>query len=247
MADISHGGNTYNSDAGSEGRIGDNQAIHIALLEPSPLDGQPGNTAMPPAAPYASLSAQTENFVRDGKLPPLSTDEPHQLDEPHQPGEPHELGDPPTPPRPFDPQESWNSCGAMTYMDMLVKEFHLSPAGAAALVGSFAADSHMQIQGLGDGFGLVNWMGRRVELLRNFAAQHHLSPFNPQAQFGFLIHELENHNPDLLNQLRTTSDAASTALRYRNEFVRPGTPDDIDRQACAQEMLKQYESQNNHH
>ena len=133
-------------------------------------------------------------------------------------------------------------------MDNLIKEHHLTPAGAAALAGNFVEDSHLHLDGSGNGgFGLAGWMApQRVDLMRQFCAANHLAPDSVEGQMAFLIKEMERQNPNLLQALRTTNDAAGAALRYRQEFARPGVPDTCyGRQDSAREFMQLYEKQ--HH
>lgn len=118
-------------------------------------------------------------------------------------------------------------------MEILMKKYGLSRAGAAAIVGNLMQENGLKTEENRGGLGLAQWTGSSAEELKEFAAKNGLSPTDKEAQLGFMMMELNRDHPDLLQELKTSNDVQSATLRFSQEFERPGNPQNDKRQAYA--------------
>lgn len=140
---------------------------------------------------YAQLAADTSNFVQTGTLPPLPLDIPKPVD--------------PNPKFKFselDPQLAGS----------LVNEYGFSPAGAEGIL---SALRYQPTQG----FGLAGWNGERATLLFQFADRHRLDPNDLKTQLSFMMLELEQHHPTLLQELQTANSPQDAASLFYAEYL----------------------------
>jgi hypothetical protein len=92
------------------------------------------------------------------------------------------------------------------------------------------------------GYGFAQWTGDRQTNLVNFAKQRKKDPGDPSLQADFLISELEGPERSSLESLRGAVSPEQSALVFRRDFERAGTPKDENRFKAARNVLGQLNS-----
>lgn len=118
--------------------------------------------------------------------------------------------------------------------EQLMRDFGLSPGAAAGFAGNLAHESgnfktlqeiNPTVKGSRGGFGWAQWTGPRRRQFENFTEQQGLDPTSPEANYGFLKHELSD-TPEggVLGALKGVNDPAQAARIVSEKFLRPGIP-----------------------
>lgn len=103
----------------------------------------------------------------------------------------------------------------------LINNLHLSPAGAAAVLGNIQNESGFNTSVLGDNGtsqGLVQWHAGRLDALRAYARSVGGQPTDLNVQLGYLRQELTGPYSGVLHQLQTTTDPAAAAAMFDQQF-----------------------------
>lgn len=116
----------------------------------------------------------------------------------------------------------------------LQKDFGLSPGAAAGVAGNLAHESgdfktlqeiNPTVAGSRGGYGWAQWTGPRRRAYEGWAKQQGLDPSSPEANYGFLSHELRNTpESSVISALQGVTDPAQAAEIFSNKFLRPGIP-----------------------
>lgn len=130
-------------------------------------------------------------------------------------------------------------------ISIFMKQYGMSAAGAAAVVGNLVQENGLKTEENAGGLGLAQWIGARADNLKAFAAEHGLSPTSKEAQVGFLVKELKTDYPGLLAELKTTNDPKQAALDFSQQFERPGNPQNSKREAYAVAALDNFKTGSN--
>lgn len=132
----------------------------------------------------------------------------------------------------------------------LAKDLNISLEAAAGIAGNLAAETgdfkHMQelapvVPGSRGGYGWAQWTGPRRKQFEQWAAQNKLNPSSPQANYGFLIHELTQTEEGrrLLPKLQQARTAEEAAVIVSNVYLRPGIPNMDGRTSRARRIHQQ--------
>lgn len=116
----------------------------------------------------------------------------------------------------------------------LSRDLRITPQQAAGIVGQLGFESEgLQainerqpvVPGSRGGFGWAQWTGPRRRQFEAWAAQNNMDVSAPQANYGFLVHELTN-TPEsrALEQIRQAPDAQTAGRVFTDAFLRPGVP-----------------------
>ncbi len=70
----------------------------------------------------------------------------------------------------------------------------------------------------GHGYGLCQWTGERKGALYDMAKEHEVSVGDLTLQCDFIIRELSDSYPELLEYLKTTDDVVEAACRFSDEY-----------------------------
>jgi hypothetical protein len=128
---------------------------------------------------------------------------------------------------------------AKQIMDILTKQYGLSEAGAAGVVGNMTQENSLRTDINSGGVGLIQWIGSRATAEEKWASDHGMKPTDLKAQLGFMMHELQQY-PDLLKELKTTNNPQQAALDFSRQYERPGDPQNGNRESCAQSAYNHY-------
>lgn len=116
----------------------------------------------------------------------------------------------------------------------LSTDLGISPEQAAGVVGQLGFESdglqainerQPMVPGSRGGFGWSQWTGPRREAFETWAGQNQLDPGSPEANYGFLLHELTN-TPEskVVEALKAAPDAQTAGRIFTEQFLRPGIP-----------------------
>jgi hypothetical protein len=116
----------------------------------------------------------------------------------------------------------------------LQKDFGLTPGAAAGFAGNLAHESgnfktlqeiNPTVKGSRGGFGWAQWTGPRRRAFEAYAKTNGLDPSSPEANYGFLKHELTS-TPEsaVLSKLQGVDDPARAAQIVSKNYLRPGVP-----------------------
>lgn len=116
----------------------------------------------------------------------------------------------------------------------LSRDLQITPQQAAGIVGQLGYESaglqaineqNPVIPGSRGGFGWAQWTGPRRKQFEAWAAQNNMDVTAPQANYGFLVHELTNTPENrVLEQIRQAPDAQTAGRVFTDVFLRPGIP-----------------------
>lgn len=116
----------------------------------------------------------------------------------------------------------------------LSRDLQITPQQAAGIVGQLGYESaglqaineqKPVVPGSRGGFGWAQWTGPRRKQFEAWAAQNNMDVTAPQANYGFLVHELTS-TPEsrALEQIRQAPDAQTAGRVFTDVFLRPGIP-----------------------
>lgn len=118
--------------------------------------------------------------------------------------------------------------------EQLMSDFGLTPGAAAGFAGNLAHESgnfktlqeiNPTVKGSRGGFGWAQWTGPRRRQFESWASQQGLDPRSPEANYGFLKHELtDTPEGGILSALRGVEDPSVAAKIVSDKFLRPGVP-----------------------
>ena len=119
-------------------------------------------------------------------------------------------------------------------MSDLMRDFDLTPAQAAGMVGNLDHESggfaslqeiDPTVEGSRGGYGYAQWTGPRRRAFESWATENGLDPTSYEANYGFLKHEL-TATPEgaVIDKLRGTSSPDEAARVFSETFLRPGIP-----------------------
>jgi hypothetical protein len=125
----------------------------------------------------------------------------------------------------------------------LMRDFDLTPAQAAGMVGNLDHESggfaslqeiNPTVEGSRGGYGYAQWTGPRRRAFESWATENGLDPTSYEANYGFLKHEL-TATPEgaVIDKLRGTSSPDEAARVFSETFLRPGIPHMDSRMARA--------------
>lgn len=116
----------------------------------------------------------------------------------------------------------------------LSRDLDLTPQQAAGIVGQLGYESdglqainerNPVVPGSRGGFGWAQWTGPRRRAFEAWTSQNGLNVTDPNANYGFLLHELRN-TPEgsVLEDIRKAPDAQAAGRIFTDKFLRPGIP-----------------------
>lgn len=123
---------------------------------------------------------------------------------------------------------------AASIIPRLAADLNLSPEQAAGIVGQLGHESeglqainerNPLVPGSRGGFGWAQWTGPRRRQFEQFAQSQGLDPSSDEANYAFLLNELQN-TPEgaVLADLRQAPDAQTAGRVFTDKFLRPGIP-----------------------
>lgn len=128
---------------------------------------------------------------------------------------------------------AWDQLAPQT-IGRLAQDLKITPQQAAGIVGQLGHESaglqaineaSPVVPGSRGGFGWAQWTGPRRRQFEEFASGRGLDVTDPEANYGFLVHELTS-TPEgrVLDNLRKAPDAMTAGRVFTDEFLRPGVP-----------------------
>lgn len=116
----------------------------------------------------------------------------------------------------------------------LSRDLNITPQAAAGIVGQLGYESEgLQainerqpvVPGSRGGFGWAQWTGPRRREFESWAGQQGMDINTPEANYGFLVHELKN-TPEsrVLEKLQGVQDPQQAGRIFTDTFLRPGIP-----------------------
>lgn len=130
-------------------------------------------------------------------------------------------------------RETPQSPGERLMID-LQRDLDLTKEQAAGIVGNLAHESgdfktlqeiNPLVEGSRGGYGYAQWTGPRRRAFEEWSQSQGLDPSSYKANYGFLLHELQN-TPEgrVLGELRQAQDPIQAARIFSERFLRPGIP-----------------------
>jgi len=128
---------------------------------------------------------------------------------------------------------AWQELAPKVISD-LTRDLGVTPEVAAGIVGQLGYESD-GLQGINErqpvvpgsrgGFGWAQWTGPRRKQFEAWSADQGLDAASPEANYGFLVHELKN-TPEsrVLEKLQGVSDPQQAGKIFTDTFLRPGIP-----------------------
>lgn len=108
-------------------------------------------------------------------------------------------------------------------MGALQEDLEIGEVQAAAILGNLAQETGnftMLQQVGGPSFGYSQWLGPRKRAFFAFAKENG-GPHSFEANYGFLLHEIETDYPAMVDRLRGTDDLDMASRIFMREFLRP--------------------------
>lgn len=114
--------------------------------------------------------------------------------------------------------------------DRLAKDLGISVEAASGVAGNLASETggfkHLQelkpvVPGSRGGAGWAMWTGPRRRDFEKFTGGDTTSP---EANYRYLVHDLQANYPQVLAKLRSTNNPLQAASVIHNEFLMPGVP-----------------------
>lgn len=129
----------------------------------------------------------------------------------------------------------------------LSSDLQISPEKAAGIVGQLGHESgglqaineyQPVVPGSRGGFGWAQWTGPRRRQFEAWAKQQGMAVTDPEANYGFLLHEL-TATPEgrVLDDVRKAPDAIAAGRVFTDRFLRPGVPAYESRDSWTQRAL----------
>ena len=108
-------------------------------------------------------------------------------------------------------------------MGELQEDLSLTEVQAAAILGNLAQETgnftHLQ-EINGRAFGYSQWMGSRQRAFLAFARENG-GKHSLEANYGFLLHEIETQYPAMMKRIRAAGTLEEAARIFMREFLRP--------------------------
>ena len=129
----------------------------------------------------------------------------------------------------------------------LKDDFNLTTEQAAGVVGNLGHESNgfqtlqevSPTAGRG-GYGWAQWTGPRRKEYEEWANANGLDTTTPEANYGFLKHELQGKESGVLDKLRAAADRYDAAKIFAQDFERPGIVNLKSREKYADLALSAY-------
>ena len=123
--------------------------------------------------------------------------------------------------------DTWNKL-APRVIQRLSQDLNITPQQAAGIVGQLGHESaglqaineyNPVVPGSRGGFGWAQWTGPRRKQFESWAQNQGLNVTDPEANYGFLVHELTN-TPEkrALDAVRAAPDAISAGRAFTDTF-----------------------------
>jgi len=135
---------------------------------------------------------------------------------------------------------------APRYMSDLIRDLDLTEEQAAGIVGNLAAESGLlaiqeknPVSGRG-GFGVAQWTGPRRVAFENWAKAKKLAITSYEANYGYLLHELQTSEKASIQKLKLTTTAKAAAETFEAAFERAGVKNWPARVKFAEKALALY-------
>jgi peptidoglycan hydrolase-like protein with peptidoglycan-binding domain len=137
------------------------------------------------------------------------------------------------------------------YGPRLKNDLDLELFQAAAFFGNFAVESDQfralqeykpVVSGSRGGWGWAQWTGPRRRLFEAYAKAQGFKLDDPEAFYGFLIHELEGPERGALAAVKKTTSVEQATETVMKRYERPGVPHLDKRKQYAREALELLES-----
>lgn len=131
----------------------------------------------------------------------------------------------------------------------LIKDLDLTAEQAAGIVGNLGHETgrfkFMQeikpvVPGSKGGYGWAQWTGPRRRSFEAWAKNHYYDINSYEANYTFLVRELEGSENEALQALRKTNTVEEAAISFMDKFERPGVKHTASRIKLAQEALSLY-------
>jgi Phage tail lysozyme len=140
------------------------------------------------------------------------------------------------------------STTAASVIPRLSQDLGITPQQAAGIVGQLGHESEglkainerrPTVPGSRGGFGWAQWTGPRRVAFERWAKGKGLSVTDPEANYGFLLHELkETPEGRVLARLRQAPDAITAGRVFTKGFLRPGVVNQASRDAWTNRALE---------
>jgi len=111
----------------------------------------------------------------------------------------------------------------LAMMGALQEDLEIGEVQAAAIIGNLAQETGnftMLQQVGGTSFGYSQWLGPRKRAFLVFAEENG-GPHSFEANYGFLLHEIETEYPEMVQRLRQADDLNTASRIFMREFLRP--------------------------
>jgi hypothetical protein len=139
---------------------------------------------------------------------------------------------------------------APAVMNRLMEDLHLTKEQAAGIVGNLGHESagmrpdineaNPVIPGSRGGYGWAQWTGDRRVAFERFAAQNGLDIKSDEANYRFLVHELQTSHRSTLDALRQTNSAYDAAHIFEDGYEGAKIKNYASRERFAEKALEAY-------
>jgi len=133
-----------------------------------------------------------------------------------------------------DPKTTASNTGTRLKIE-LEEVFGLEDFQAAAIVGNldqetggfkFMQELDPTIEGSKGGYGFAQWTGSRRKAFETWASQNNLDVSSYDANFGFLVHEIQNNDYfiKVMGKLSKTKNIDEATEVFSKGYLKPGIP-----------------------
>lgn len=132
------------------------------------------------------------------------------------------------------------------FMKMLMEDFVLSVADAAAVFGNGGHESagyetlqeiKPVVAGSRGGYGIMQWTGPRRRAFEAYCERNNYSPSDMMTNYKWLFVELKGPEGKVLAKLKAANSLADKTKVFSNTFLRPGIPHMGSRQKWAERAM----------
>jgi len=133
-----------------------------------------------------------------------------------------------------DPKTTASNTGTRLKIE-LEEVFGLEDFQAAAIVGNldqetggfkFMQELNPKVKGSKGGYGFAQWTGSRRKAFETWASQNNLDVSSYDANFGFLVHEIQNSDYfiKVMGKLSKTKNIDEATEVFSKGYLKPGIP-----------------------